>query len=387
MMSASQLRSLLKAIMFEAIDLTDLSIRLDRMKSDNHYFNIKMYGLIADGWGNLSDQIRKQGYIVHSLAGAGDVGLFILTVVTGGLAEKSIQYMSGTVLATSVMEAYDRLMLSISERATIATEKSAAIRAVLKVVSKPAATWAAGMALKREFITSADEAISALVSRNAVARIMSKGLTGVFTTAKGGMQQWAYVLEQAGLELSSEIYERRGTLLKGTHNPIVITKRILNDKDLLQDMAFQVNETFWMAGIENFYDHTTTNRTKNIHCAAFAFVNSNMINLWINKEPDLGRNAVDTGWEVTIGTFETYFDQQLLGRLEQAAIQRSDFRLKLLGYALVGVFAGAENLGYTATSKYYTDHFKHKKSETKKDDSANSSEVLEAHWVPVFQQL
>ena len=83
-------------------------------------------------------------------------------------------------------------------------------------------------------------------------------------------------------------------------------------------------------------------------CAAIALTNSAMINLLVRDEANPSRIAMDTAWEVFIGSTQVQIDMFALSYFEGLAKVNNNNKLKLVGYA---VALSDQAFGYFAYSK------------------------------------
>ena len=111
--------------------------------------------------------------------------------------------------------------------------------------------------------------VRGLNSRAQVAAIFARSAEALKTVAKGALTQWKYIASTQALELGVEIYERRDTLF--LPNPYVFARRIVTDKDLIEDVSFMTWDSTLSAGI-SVADPNLKRRM--VVCGVLSLVNS-----------------------------------------------------------------------------------------------------------------
>lgn len=206
-----------------------------------------------------------------------------------------------------------------------------------------------------ELVQEVVQANKALEARSKLRELAAKALTGVWNTAKFGARQWKYLVAVEATQLGAEAYSRRDSF--SSSNPIIIAKEMLTNSELIQNIAFMTNETFWMSGISSTPGHGPTSMSKLIHalkmCAVVALVDSTAMNVIIKGEPDKGRIAIDTGWEMLVGSVQTQIDLGAIKAFENLALKTGRQRFKLLGYVAVFADQTAGFLGYSHLTQWY----------------------------------
>ena len=197
--------------------------------------------------------------------------------------------------------------------------------------------------------TSAIGAVRFLGARKKLAQeVLKKFATGTGTIYKTGFREWDYVLQTQGLQVFAEAWARKDEIYDP--NPVVMGKKLFEDKDFLQNFAFMTNETLLQTGV-----HTGKGTTsQRLLLAGFvSLVDSGLMNFAIKGNVDGTRAAGDTGWEMTIGNFQTLLDNAVFRKSGRSMIQNSStLGGKLVGYAIYWVAPAMDQLvGYVGYSK------------------------------------
>lgn len=391
-------RNFLQRISFQEINLGELEIRTNRIAKSEPTLDSDVarqlkfqYEEIAAGWDDVSNQILVYRGRDLPLEIAGDMVLLgggsWLGEKLGALIEKAGSALLGTSLGKMIESSVGRMSDAISARAAELAEKTG-----LKKATQPVFALAGEAAAKAEFARLAvkeqiETVLKALSARGTVSRILAQGvrasLKGVGTAAAEGMHQLPALGEAEAIQIATEAFARRKEIFKDGDHPIVVTKDLLSDKDVIQDILFQANAQFWMNGITS-YNSGNSFRTKMLLCAAFGFADSTSVNLGIKRDFDPGRNAMDTGWESVAGSLSSWLDMTALGTFEKMAAKSGNPALKLVGYAAIAGIELAENAGYTYLSRWYDeDHVKPSAATSPPADAETERSRL--YVVPIWQ--
>ena len=94
-------------------------------------------------------------------------------------------------------------------------------------------------------------AVSYLHSRSVIGRVALDSASTLLSVAKAGVYQSRYVGMVAGIQLTAETLARPEDLFD--RDPLVMIDKMSQDQDLIQNMAYMSNETFWMAGVATHF--------------------------------------------------------------------------------------------------------------------------------------
>jgi hypothetical protein len=173
----------------------------------------------------------------------------------------------------------------------------------------------------------------------------SSAVLTVGKTAKAGLKNWKYGLMTQSIQLLTESVANREEVFDP--NPIIMTKKIISNKEMMHNLGYMGNETFWTSGISTLNGNNT--KRAYLICGVFSFVDSSAMNFFFKKEFDPKRVTLDTGWEILVGNFQTsQIDIPALDRYERAATQQGKPNLRLVGYAIA---IADQTVGYFSYNK------------------------------------
>ena len=355
----------------QELDLNDLYLRIKRLiRADSNPEEIVyLRNLLEKGWDDYSAQLNKR-----SINGIEYGALDGLIIFSGGAilkgagrfitkaSERITQYSeinSLIMLIQKYISLVNNKAIAVSEELGI---KRAAEEGTLRAISKMGGMKLLAMTIKAQV----DVSIRALNTRSSLFRMMTKGLGIVTKTAKISSKEWKYMTLTQSLQVGAEIYDKRAQLYDP--NPIIMTKKVLTNKDFLQDFAFMSNETFWTVGIAS---QQNTVFRKIFMCGLFSIADSNLMNFAVRHETDLKRVTLDTSWEVIIGNSQTTLDLFNLSLFESKALTAGNPKLRLVGYGL-GIID--QSAGYIAYGKV-TEWYENQKA-TNKNHENNTEEFI-----------
>lgn len=370
-----------RSMIDEEIELRDLEIRVNRLQKINpHDPNLLQYDeMLSDGWADLSQRISVEGIRDRFLYAAADIATY---VATAGLAKglgKLGDWVIPKVLSTApgqwALDVYTRFSSGISDSLARATDRVYTRAADLgldadKLASlKQAIRWPVMDGVLQSVRETLAEKIPAVVrglnERGKIAALLGRSAEALGNVAKGALKQWKYTASSQALQLGVEIYERRDTLY--SPNPLVFAKRIVTDKELIEDVGYMTWDSTLATGI-SVADANVKRRM--VVCGILSLVDSTGANLLLRKEPDNTRTAIDTGWEVVVGNAQTQIDLAALNSFEKMAERTGNPKLKLLGYAAALIDDGIGYWGYEKLTNQY--------EKSKAEGKGGLS------WVPIF---
>jgi len=348
----------------EEIELLDLGVRADRIAKVNPRAPelLPIYEFLSDGWAGISNDMPS-----------------ISDDVTYGLLQADIYAAGGVVIdwlcdlgpwVTSIVgdnkvfiaakEITERFYAGIRERAQIALERVNFLKGLSHVLSARAIVVPYEM-MKLSVKERVSVTIEALEARGVVGRLAAKTVLASKEYAHSAVKRLPYMALSQGLQLVSEIYDNRGVLFD--KNPIIMSKRVVTDKDLLQDMAYMTMETAVTTTIIHRNGSGFAGYAK---AGVFSMVDSNVMNYWIKGDTDLKRDALDTSWEVVIGNLQTVFDMRSLDYFERLSERSGNSKLRLVGYLVTGIDQFVGYVAYGKATKWYEDGKRKKEAQALK---------------------
>ncbi|MGZ3713238.1 MAG: hypothetical protein ACXVBE_15850 [Bdellovibrionota bacterium] len=168
-----------------------------------------------------------------------------------------------------------------------------------------------------------------LDTKTKLQKIIATSLNVSKNTLGLGVGQWKYIGLTMALQIMAEAYAR-----SDAPDPVSLLKSLrdlFTNRDFIQDFSFMTNETFWMSALSSTPDKVMkwadTLRSFRL-CAVMAFIDSNVMNFAIKGEADWKRVALDTTWEMVIGSAQTQLDLNSLKAFELLALKMGSSRLK-----------------------------------------------------------
>jgi hypothetical protein len=370
----------------EEIELYDLEIRANHMEIQNPSAPeiAEARNTILHGWLSISERIRMEKMRNYWLWGAGDVvlaGVALKAVAVAsrwlGVAGETISQSAIGKLVVEKLEAMSSRITGKIKTASTKLAKRMGADSTAGEVLKAAQAEAARLAVLRMTVQEKTVAmISHFEARSALLRVTMRAMAGVGRAAKEGVLQFKYIALAQATQILGEVAARPGDLFDV--NPIVMTKKVLSDREFMHDVAYMTNETFWMAGVSNMFASDLKKRIA--ICGAIGMVDSMAMSLLIKGETDGSRVALDTSWEVLVGNLQTQIDVTALRYFEGLAKRKANPQLKLLGYVVAFV---DQTVGYFAYARasYAVESAKQAKSSEKKGPSAKPASGNEAPMV------
>ena len=189
--------------------------------------------------------------------------------------------------------------------------------------------------------------------------VLGKLASTTGTVYKTGFREWDYVLQTQGLQIIAETMSRHDEIYDP--NPIVMEKKLFEDKDFRQNLAFMTNETLLQTGVHM----GTGSASQRFLLAGFvSLIDSGLMNFLIKGNVDGTRAMGDTGWEVTIGNFQTFLDNAIFRTAGRNMINHSStLGGKLMGYVIFWLAPAADQYaGYVGYAKATTSYEAWKKA-------------------------
>ncbi len=343
--ACSSTKTFFDELVQEQLTLYDLEIRLNHLAQINPRDPFLLLGrrFVVDSWADMVARIDKHmNQDTWANLGA-DVGITLVGGKLVTLGYKGVSQgaarVSQTQLGVNLATQFRNLRTGVSERVSSATQRL--VRTNGRVATEVAARYTlSALTLQQKTIF----AVSYLQSKSVIARVALDSAGTLLSVAKAGLYQSRYVGMVAGIQLGAETLARPEDLFD--RDPLVMIEKLSQDEQLIQNMAYMSNETFWMAGVATHFASSSLKKRLAL-CATVALVNSIGINLLVGGEPDPQRIAVDTSWESVVGNVQTQIDMRAMQYFEGLAERSVNPRLRFAGYALAVVSKqGAGYYGY-----------------------------------------
>ncbi len=332
----------LTQIQQEQLTLLDLEIRTNHLAKQNPHdpFLPAARSLIADGWIAMVARLHDEGTRKIWLYALGDVALVAAAGKVAQVAERVIGSATSQMAVTRVGQALQNSYQKIVQ----VTKGRAARAAALSKRSHHMMTEAAARAVivKASLQAQISFAIHYLQQRSILARAVTTGLRSVVTTAGYGLGEIRYLAISQIIQVAMEAAVRPEDLFDW--NPIIMGKKMMNDQEFRQNVAYMANESFWMAGVASLPKSSFGKRF--VVCGAIGLVDSVAMSWLVKGEPDPKRIALDTTWEVLVGNAQTLFDITVLQYFGSLAIKNNNPKLKLVGYLITMVDQATGYYGY-----------------------------------------
>lgn len=334
----------------EQIDLYDLEIRLKHLElqSPNDPFIPIARAVLAEGWQSVHDRVRNEKTRTYWMYAAADVALTATAAKAFSIANRwlspATQALSDSAVGKAVANAYSNLNEALQKKASQAAAK----------VQKSSKVLAAGTARLGFIRLTAKEKVSRsidyLQARSVIARVALKGMGHVTGVVKSGVAAMPYIALTQTTQIIAETLARPDDLFDS--NPLVMARKMANDEDFVQNVAYMTNETFWMAGVNNYLD---TAKKKIAICGAIGLVDSVTMALVIKGEANPIRVGFDAGWEAVIGNVQALADTSAIVYFQRLAEKTGNSKLRLLGYVIALVDQGVGYFGYAMVSRMVDD--------------------------------
>jgi hypothetical protein len=344
----------------EELNLLDLEYRLETLskKKPNDPLLKAGYQIIYTGWQSIQSKIHTEKSQSIWMYAAGDVALAwlgakLIQSVGRWLGAAGTQFIEKYSLTQSEM--YKALQGFLERWHSKVNDKVDSLKLKLTSKKTPLIETKAGHWVYTHLPTPVQVStmVTALETKSAIARTVGKVFSELLTTVKSGLSEAKYIALTQSLQIAGELAARPEDLFDP--NPIVMTKKMSQDKDFVQNFLYMSNETFWMAAIASRFQSSLKKRFA--LCGLLAATDSTFMNLVVKGNVDSGRVAVDSGWEILVGNLQTQIDISSLRYFEGLALRKGNPKLKLLGYVVALVDQGLGYYGYAKASHYYEHQF------------------------------
>jgi hypothetical protein len=225
-------------------------------------------------------------------------------------------------------------------------------------IGGPTLVAAARLAAKIDVRQEIGVTLQALTARSRFAQVASEAMGKVISKTGGVMTAAAREGATPGNLAYTAVVQTTQVLAEGRDkyeviydpNPIVLAGNFVTNKEIMQNLAYMTNETFWMSGISSHLEKIGVGLLGRIGaCAFFSFVDSTAVNLLMKGTTDPVRTGFDTGWEVGIGNLQTQLDRGIFAGLRYME-ERSNIKgLHFIGYVTTLV---NQSVGYQQYAKH-----------------------------------
>ena len=362
-----------ESIKRQQMDLLDLEYRMQKLKENSPKDPKIEIGIrtILSGWKEIYDSIDTENSSSIWAYAAGDVAVLWF----GGKIIAGLGYIIGKVgnvfiekYALSQNQLYQQLLRLINNLKLKINNKINRISSRYKIdlpepINKIKQNFIITQLSIREQVV---QFIKAQENKSIIAKALIKTFNEIIAVTKSGFGQSKYVAMTQSMQIISEASARPEDLFDP--NPIIMTKKLINDKEFIQNFTYMTNETFWMASIVSRYQSSFTKRV--MLCGILAAIDSAFTNLVIKGNVDRGRVMLDSSWEIFVGNLQAQIDVPAIKYFEELAKKDLNPKLKFIGYAFALVDQGVGYFAYAKSSEYYT-----KKLASENDNSGRSSDL------------
>jgi hypothetical protein len=331
------------------MDLLELDVRAERLRkkiwsgpsTPGMYEDYRaVLQVIGDGWDEVVSTLSHEAYRKQFLMAAGDVGLYLSGVAIFRGIGAGFRWLgsklTGKTAEATASKLYAEQLARAGERVAESSRRAG---------GGPAVALHSFQVSAREKVSLA---LRALESRGQMARWVAHSLRVSGQVLHESVGQLPYVGVSQGTQLLAEVWNRRDVIFDP--NPIVLTKNILSDKDLIQNLVFMTNETFLMAGVSSYY--AGLGKRMRI-CGAIALVDSAASSILVKNSTDPARMALDASYEAIIGNAQVQLDVAAMDFFTRLSQKSGQPKLRLVGYAFAFVDQLAGYIAYGKLSELY----------------------------------
>lgn len=319
-------------IVKEQLTLWDLELRLRHLRQQNpgDPLLIAGYQFLAESWKDMGSRIDKNVTQDFWVNAGTDVAI---TVVGAKLV--SLAYRGGktAVVSASRSELAKKLGQRFSSFRSSITSKVQSVASKVRASPAVVATASHYSLARLTLQEKTSMIVKYLEGRSRLTRMSVQGLSALGNIGRMGIKHSKYVALVTGIQISAEALARPEDLYDP--NPIIMIDKMSSDKELIQNVAYMSNETFWMAGVATYLSGGLAKKMAG--CAVVAVVNSVAMNFLVKGEVAPERVLFDTSWEALIGNGQTQFDLTAMKFFEGLAAKSVSPKLRFAGYALVVV--------------------------------------------------
>ncbi|MGE3611060.1 MAG: hypothetical protein AB7I27_15825 [Bacteriovoracaceae bacterium] len=336
----------------EWIDLEELRIRVVRdMKSKNPALTIPQTRVALE---MLSYGYEQNRLMLEKANGSdvwkylvADVGINTLSIGFFKLLEKFIASIGSTIFFSPQLNTIKiYLQKFINTQGKIVEERMVGIKNILGV--------SGGQAIGRSWSQSTFRKAfrGALASVKIRTKFLKRFIPFMNKKSLDGESfRWGYVALSTGIQLGAETVVRWDDVK--SDDPTEVAEKVLKNKDVLQNVAYMLAETFFMTTAVTF---AKTVKMKFAICGMIAVSDSIMVNYLMKDTADHERVISDTSWELVVGSSQVILDNSAIGFFEGLAKKNHNPKLKFLGWAVAGLDQAAGYYFYSKVSTKVEDY-------------------------------
>lgn len=348
-MTGAAQESYLEKFTRRQIDLYDLELRNQRYEKEHPRDRLVLTQaeLIADGWLQLSEEIRDKAVREQFLWAAAD----IVSIFVGGVLIKAVavpvRWAAPKVVESGFGEVahhlYDSYVKDISHSSAQAMSRAK------HALSK--STGGAGRAVVAAKLSIQEKValqIRGLEARGRIGHAFGVTLRRVGASIREAAREFKYVGVSTSLQRGAQMYLDKG---EAEEDPLVVARGIVTNPDLLANTSFVAIEKLVMA-------RARANGASRAEQVALSGVlvtgKATAMTYYTQDELDPGRIALNATFDATVGNL----DMVALDHFERMAAAKGNPKVKLLGYAVVLV----DNVVGTAAYRWASDEYEEAKS-------------------------
>lgn len=351
--SAEGAKNALHQSMRDQMALYTLETMTDRLRAEDPRDPslAQRYAMVANGWHELSQQMDHE-----AVAGLCERALadMAITAATGGMENVAVR-IAGVVgprlaasmlgkLAARIADRYSKALAEANQR--VATRVMQKFPGAKRVTAAWRVAFGGAQWLRGTIEDRVGGFLEAMSARNrtaewAVATVRRAGRS-VRGAAAAGWDGRGYILQTQGIQVVAELGTRWHTLYNP--NPIIFAKNVVNDRDLMLNLLYMTNETFWMTGVSNG-SMPLGGRVK--YCAVIGATDSTAMSLFVMHETDPKRVGLDSFWESIIGNGQTQLD------MVAQRMKKENPKLRLIGSIVQVMDQAVGYVGYSLVTQKY----------------------------------
>lgn len=348
--SNSKAQAFQKQIIQEQLNLADLEVRVEHMAQNNPKNPLipEFRDYIIQSWQDIDARISTTLNKKIWLWAVGDTVAFYAGVKVVSLLGKGISAAAASIGASSFGKSAGTVVQNFKTQIGTRIQSARTLSGKSATRSRVGAVGYAAMA-KLTVHQKVAYAVSFLENRSIIARQAFKAVGALNQIVRAGYTESKYVALAGGFQLGSEIIAAWDDAYDP--NPLYMARNISTDKDLVTNVGYVVNETFWMSGVFHYLGQAS--RTRQIlACGLVAVANSTFMNVFVKGDVAPEDIIASTAWSSGPGAALTNIDLTVKNYFAELATSTTNPKLEFVGYALVVVSQSVGAAGYTATTEY-----------------------------------
>lgn len=321
---------------WEMMDLAELKIRIARQQLlGPHQISAKQLALanqlLAEAYTRAIQRFDAATGKEYWTLGGADVGLWatggIVMRWAGAALSSSVKFIGklGAPLGSGLKPIMEKFVGKIQVNlAAAATElkftRNASLQVAVRAMNKAA--------FRKAYRSMA----RTLIAKGRIGRAVYKAQKTILVGAGEVAKQWKYIAFSTGIQVAAET-EAHGNEVQDS-DPAVMARKVLGQPEIQQNVGYMTMETVLMTAMGGVVKRRGM---RFLACGFIALTDSAVINVFIKRDHDYKRIALDTGWEVGIGNAQVMADLTAINYFEKLATRTNRKEVKLLGYVVAFV--------------------------------------------------